>query len=95
MRDGSLRIYQTSTWKMTYKKKISNEWFEDMKFSPNGEFLAVGSHDNSIYVFSMPTMALHKKIGKSSSYITHLDWSVDSAAIRTNDGSYELLFYEV
>lgn len=95
MRDGSLRIYQTSTWKMTYKKNLSKEWFEDLKFSPNGEFLAVGSHDNSIYVFTMPAMALHKKFGKSSSYITHLDWSIDSAAMRTNDGSYELLFYDV
>jgi len=32
---------------------------------------------------------------KSSAFITHMDWSLDSSALRTNDGSYELLFYNV
>lgn len=36
MRDGSLRVYSTKNWKMTYRKKISKEWIEDLKFSPNG-----------------------------------------------------------
>jgi len=82
---------------LTYLKQISKEWFEDIKFSPNGELLACGSHDNFIYVFNFPNMTpLHKnKFGKSSSFITHMDWSLDSSALRTNDGSYELLFYDV
>jgi hypothetical protein len=29
----------------------------------------------------------------SSSFITHIDWSLDSNSLRTNDGSYELLYY--
>lgn len=36
MRDGSLRVYNTSTWKIVYMKKISREWIEDLKFSPDG-----------------------------------------------------------
>jgi hypothetical protein len=36
------------------------------------------------------------KVCKSStSFITHLDWSLDSQSIRTNDGSYEVLYYNV
>jgi WD40 repeat protein len=27
------------------------EWIEDLKFSPNGEYLLVGSHDNFLYLF--------------------------------------------
>ena len=37
-------------------------------------------------------MKVTKKFGKSSSFITHIDWTMDGGAIRTNDGSYELLF---
>lgn len=95
MNDGSLRVYSTKTWKMTYRKKVSKEWIEDLKFSPDGAFLAVGSHDNKVYVYNMPGMTPFKKIGKSSSFITHIDWSQDSQAFRTNDGSYEILYYNV
>ena len=85
MRDGTLRIYAYSLKeiKLIYLKKISPEWIEDLKFSPDGSKLVVGSHDNFLYVFDMSTdpkgnvsMAM-KKFGKSSSYITHLDWSLD------------------
>ena len=37
MRDGSLRVYSTAQqWKLVYMKKISKEWIEDLKFSPDG-----------------------------------------------------------
>lgn len=36
-----------------------------------------------------------KKFGASTSFITHLDWSLDSQHLRTNDGSYEILYYSV
>lgn len=29
---------------------LSKEWIEILKFSPNGKLLAVGSHDNNIYI---------------------------------------------
>jgi WD40 repeat protein len=98
MRDGTLRIYSYTPKeiKLTYLKKISKEWIEDLKFSPDGTKLAVGSHDNFIYVFDVQGAAMTmKKMGASSSYITHLDWSLDSQSLRTNDGSYELLYYDV
>lgn len=91
-----MRVFQTSTWKMVHLQKCGIEWIEDLKFSPNGKYLAVGGHDNKISVFSMPECKLlGKKFGASSSFITHLDWSLDSNNIRTTDGSYELLYYDV
>lgn len=30
---------------------------------------------------------------KSSSFITHMDWTVDSKVLQTNDGAGERLFY--
>jgi len=68
-----------------------------LKFSPDGKSLVVGSHDNFLYHFDLaggiPNMK-SKKFGKSSSFISHFDWSADSSAIRTIDGSYEYLFYD-
>ena len=34
-RDGSYRIYETTLWKMVAKKKASEKWIQDIKFSPN------------------------------------------------------------
>ena len=76
-------------------KKNSKEWIEDVKFSPNNQYLAVGSHDNKIYLNNVPAFSLVKKFGVSSSSITHIDSSQDSSVLRTNDGSYELHYYSV
>lgn len=75
-------------------KDKKQEWIEDLKFSPDGQYLVVSSHDNFLYLFAVPEFQKEKKrFGASSSYIQHLDWSLNSDAIRTNDGSYEILFY--
>lgn len=96
MNDGTLRVFQTSTWSLVYTGKQGKEWIEDLKFSPDGKHLAVGGHDNKIQMYSMPDCKkAGKAFGKSSSFITHLDWSLDSKNIRTTDGSYELLYYTV
>ena len=60
-----------------------DEWCEAMQYSPNGKYLAVGSHDNSIYVYKYKTtnkkFKLHYKIDNHfSSAVTALDWMHDS-----------------
>jgi len=67
-----------------------------MKFSPSGEFLAVGSNDNFVDVYVVE--AGFKWVGQctgSSSFITHLDWSTDSKYLQTNSGASERLFYQM
>ena len=34
--------------------KVSKEWIECLSFNPEKTRLAVGSHDNSIYIFTCP-----------------------------------------
>ena len=95
-RSGQFRVYRIDTWKMVVAKKSPmKEWLEDLKFSPDGRYLAVSSHDNNVYVFAFPTMDLHCSLSASTSFVSHLDWSADSRYLRTNDGSYELLYYDV
>lgn len=65
-----------------------------MAYSPSGDRLAIGSHDNYIYIYQKGTeyeYLLHLK--GHSSFITCLDWSLDSELIRSNCGAYELLYF--
>jgi len=73
----------------------AKEWNEVMAFSPDNQYLAVGSHDNNIYVYSTADWSLVGKCSAHNSYIMALDWCAQSKYIRSNCGAYELLFHTV
>lgn len=77
------------------KKKKKYEWIEAMAYSPDHKFLAVGSHDNFIYLLSTDKKykLFKKKMTGHSSFVTGLDWSQDSEWMRSTDGAHELLFW--
>ena len=75
--------------------KDPKEWIETIRFSPDGKWLAIGSHDNGIYIYDASTYSLKDKGNKHHSYITALDWSCDSTHLHTTSGDYELLFWDV
>ncbi|XP_015194736.1 echinoderm microtubule-associated protein-like 1 isoform X2 [Lepisosteus oculatus] len=74
-----------------------NEQLSVMRFSPDGNFLAIGSHDNYIYIYGVNENGRkYSRVGKCSghsSFITHLDWSVDSQYLMSNSGDYEILYW--
>lgn len=50
-----------------------------MRYSPDENLLAVGSHDNNIYIFDCQKQyALRTKCIGHTSYITCFDWSLDN-----------------
>lgn len=52
--EGELSIRTTSDLSAEiWGEKISREWIEVIKYSPDETMLAVGSHDNDIYVFNV------------------------------------------
>jgi hypothetical protein len=59
--------------------------------------LAVGSHDNDIYIFKVNgnSYLLHGKLEAHKSFITNMDWSRDGRYIQSNCGAYEYLFFDV
>lgn len=76
-----------------------NEQHSVMRYSPEGNFLAVGSHDNFIYIYSVSENGRrYSRFGKCnghSSFITHLDWSKDGKYIMSNSGDYEILYWDI
>ncbi|KAK5854470.1 hypothetical protein PBY51_015531 [Eleginops maclovinus] len=76
-----------------------NEQLSVMRFSVDGALLAVGSHDNLIYLYTVSERGRkYSRYGKCtghSSYITHLDWSPDNNFIMSNSGDYEILYWDV
>ena len=84
--------------KCIYSQIEGTEQIECIQYSPNGLYLACGSRDNSIYIYSVSETGLkYSRIGKCyghSSFITHLDWSADSEYLMSNSGDYEILMWQ-
>lgn len=76
--------------------KDAQEWCEVLKYSPCCNYLAAGSHDNNVYVYDVNNdYALYAKFAKHNSFVTSVDWSVDSSYIRSVCGAYEKLYFNV
>eukprot|EP01050_Picozoa_sp_SAG11_P012355 SAG11_NODE_1367_length_5098_cov_4.225445_7_plen_299_part_00 len=80
--------------------KDNEEAIDDVKFSPDGRYVATGSHDNwiDIYLIEDPDEQKWHRTGRCqghSSFISHLDWDTESECIVANDAAYEVLFWRV
>nr|XP_015828065.2 echinoderm microtubule-associated protein-like 6 isoform X1 [Nothobranchius furzeri] len=96
MKDGSFTVLRVRDMTEVVHIKDRKEVIHELKFSPDGSYLAVGSNDGLVDVYAVAQR--YKKVGecsRSSSFITHLDWSVDSRFLQTNDGAGERLFYRM
>lgn len=64
--------------------KEAKQWISVVKFSPDGSTLAVGSRDNSMYLFSVPNQFKRKvKFSKHNAGINQLDFSADGKYIQS------------
>ncbi|XP_022528248.2 echinoderm microtubule-associated protein-like 1 isoform X5 [Astyanax mexicanus] len=94
---GRWLVLDTETKDLVTMHTDGNEQISVMSFSPDGNFLAIGSHDNYIYIYAVSENGRkYSRVGKCSghsSFITHLDWSVDSQYLVSNSGDYEILYW--
>jgi WD40 repeat protein len=82
-----------SVLKTLFGKLKNAEWIETMEYSPNEEYLAVGSHDNNIYLVETKAYKQVKKLTGHSSFLKAIDWTADNKYIRSVCGAHELLFF--
>ena len=85
--------------------QVSTQPLAQLRYSPDGSALAVGSHDCLIYILDAASgdcddqneasYVLLRKLKGHSSYITSLDWSVDGRVLQTTCGGYEILYWDV
>ncbi|XP_052009716.1 LOW QUALITY PROTEIN: echinoderm microtubule-associated protein-like 1 [Xyrauchen texanus] len=94
---GRWLVLDTESKDLVTMHTDGNEQLSVMRFSPDGNFLAIGSHDNYIYIYAAAENGKkYSRVGKCSghsSFITHLDWSVDSQYLVSNSGDYEILYW--
>merc|ERR1712070_635265 len=95
--DGSVTIRDTNGdfKEIIHEIRDAKEWCEAVEYSPDGNLLAVGSHDTNIYVYEVDGYKLRGKCTKHNATITNIDWSADCSYIRSVCNAYELLFFTV
>ncbi|KAM4566654.1 echinoderm microtubule-associated protein-like 2 isoform 2-T2 [Odontesthes bonariensis] len=95
---GRWLVLDTDTRDLVSVHTDGNEIISNVKYSPDGNFLAVASHDNFVYIYAVTENGRkYSRVGKCtghSSFVTHLDWTANSQYLATNSGDYEILFWE-
>ncbi|XP_004569647.2 echinoderm microtubule-associated protein-like 2 isoform X1 [Maylandia zebra] len=95
---GKWLVLDTDTRDLVSMHTDGNEIISNVKYSPDGNFLAVASHDNFVYIYAVTENGRkYSRVGKCtghSSFVTHVDWSKNSQYLVTNSGDYEILFWE-
>jgi WD40 repeat protein len=76
--------------------ELSLTQIDCVAIAPEGNRVAVGAHDNNIYIAELDTEGDIKEtvrlLGHTSS-VTHVDWSSDGLFLRSNSADYELLYW--
>ncbi|ERE73685.1 echinoderm microtubule-associated protein-like 5 [Cricetulus griseus] len=96
MKDGSFTVLRVRDMTEVVHIKDRKEAIHELKYSPDGTYLAVGCNDSSVDIYGVAQR--YKKVGEcvgSLSFITHMDWSSDSRYLQTNDGSGKRLLYRM
>ena len=102
-KSGELYIYDAeSLTKKQFIKENVRKSISDLKYSPDGNLLAVGGLDKDtdgfMHIFIYDCKNKYKTVKKlkgHTSKVTHIDWSDDGEYIQSNSTSYELLYHSI
>lgn len=92
--DGTVRIFSIQNFKQKVAFRHRRKAITEIKYSPDGTMVAIGSAECWIDFYLTRNMSLIAKVKKHTNPITHIDWSKDSSYIHSNCKGYELLFFQ-
>jgi WD40 repeat protein len=68
---------------------------DQIRFSPDGNFLACATHEQCVVILARSSSWGRSAIVRGfTSFVSHLDWSVDGAFLQTNSGDYEYCVWD-
>ena len=95
MTSGTIRVLDFKTLEPIFTNKDLTQGVADLKFSPDGRWLAAASNDTFIDVFDRQKgYAKTVRCAGHSSTVRHIDWSADSRIIQSNSSDYEILYWD-
>ena len=94
-KEGAFAIMNVSDLKIVHEGKDSNEPIRVVKFSPDSNYLAVGSDDSCIYIYNVKDQFSRRSIiSCHKAPIATIDFNLDGTFIMSTDTSKRLCFSE-
>jgi WD40 repeat protein/Ca2+-binding EF-hand superfamily protein len=92
--DGTFKILNEGTLQVMYQAKDAKAWISDIRWSPDGDTLAVASADGNIFLYNNDDYATKGKCGgRPESCVLRFDFSEDSQWVRSVCTDYQLFYH--
>ncbi|TNM95484.1 hypothetical protein fugu_016567 [Takifugu bimaculatus] len=98
MKNGEFIILLVASLKIWGKKRDRRSPIQDIRFSPDSRYLAVGSNENAVDFYDLTLGPQLNRINccrDIPSFVMQMDFSADSAYVQISTGAYKRLVYEV
>ncbi|XP_053700273.1 echinoderm microtubule-associated protein-like 5 [Synchiropus splendidus] len=98
MKNGEFIILLVASLKIWGKKRDRRSSIQDIRFSPNSRYLAVGSAESAVDFYDLTLGPQLNRINccrDIPSFVMQMDFSADSVHIQVSTGAYKRLVYEV
>ncbi|KAK7903892.1 hypothetical protein WMY93_016499 [Mugilogobius chulae] len=98
MKNGEFIILLVASLKIWGKKRDRRSPIQDIRFSPNSRYLAVGSNESAVDFYDLslgPQLNRINSCRDIPSFVMQMDFSADSLYIQISTGAYKRLVYEV
>ncbi|CAB1335195.1 unnamed protein product, partial [Coregonus sp. 'balchen'] len=98
MKNGEFIILLVTSLKIWGKKRDRRSPIQDIRFSPDSRYLAVGSSENAVDFYDLTLGPQLNRINccrDIPSFVMQMDFSADSCYVQISTGAYKRLVYEV
>jgi len=75
--------------------QLDSKWIEVLVYSPDGNYLAIGTHSNTIVIYNTVAYAKRAQFNSHTSPITSIDWTTNSKYMRSCSTLYEMIYFNM